>query len=65
MKLVPWITPNARALLVTLRWSCLLSIHLLKTTQTGSEVYLQEMQEDSNNKATPQPQLDQQLQAVI
>ena len=39
--------------------------HLLKTTQMDSEAYLQEMQEDSDNKATPQPQLNQKLQAVI
>ena len=30
-----------------------------------SEVYLQEMQKDSDNKAALKPQLDQKLQAVI
>ena len=29
--------------------------HLLKTTQMDGEAYLQEMQEDSDNKATSQP----------
>ena len=38
---------------------------LLKKTQIDSEAYLREMQEDSDNKATPQPQIDQKLQAVI
>ena len=32
--------------------------HLLKTTKMDSEAYLQEMQKDSDNKATSQPQLD-------
>ena len=39
--------------------------HLLKTIQMDGEAYLQEMQEDSDNKATSQPQLDQKLQAII
>ena len=39
--------------------------HLVKTTQMDSEAYLQEMQEDSDNKTAPKPQLDQKLQAVI
>ena len=29
------------------------------------EAYLQEMLEDSDNKAAPKPQLDQKLKAVI
>ena len=39
--------------------------HLLETTQMDSEAYLQEMQEDSDNKAASQPQLDQKLESVI
>ena len=39
--------------------------HLLKTTQMDGEAYLQEMQEDSDKKATSQPQLDQKLQAIM
>ena len=39
--------------------------HLLETTQMDSEAYLQEMQEDSDNKAAFQPQLDLKLQSVI
>ena len=39
--------------------------HLLKATQMDREAYLQEMEEDNDNKAAPKPQLDQKLQAVI
>ena len=35
----------------------------VKTTELDCESYLQKMQEDSDNKATSQPQLDQKLQA--
>ena len=58
MKLVLWVTPNARATLSHFAGRACCQSHLLKTTQMDSEAYLQEMHED--NKVTS---LDQKLQS--